>query len=135
MNNDLSIYIHYPFCQAKCPYCDFNSHVKHGVNQERFLQGYLREIEYFAKYVKNRNIKTIFFGGGTPSLMKSFMVEKIIDHLAEFWAIDDLVEITLEANPSSFEAEKFVDFKKAGINRLSLGIQALNDDDLRFKGT
>ena len=134
MNNQLSIYIHYPFCQAKCPYCDFNSHVKRNIDEKRFLQGYLREIEYFAGRIKNKKIKTIFFGGGTPSLMSANMVDQIINQIGKFWDISDDVEITLEANPGSFEVGKFIDFKKSGINRLSLGIQALNNEDLQFLG-
>lgn len=134
MNKTLSIYVHYPFCKAKCPYCDFNSHVKDQIDHQRFLQGYLRELEFFADKLKNRRITTIFFGGGTPSLMPIFLVEKILDKIAQLWTLDDDCEISLEANPTSFEAQKFRDFKSSGINRLSIGIQALNDDDLRFLG-
>ena len=130
----LSIYIHYPFCKSKCPYCDFNSHVKDGVDHERFLQGYLRELDFFAAKVDARKIKTIFFGGGTPSLMPIFLVEKILEKISQLWQMDEDCEITLEANPTSFEAEKFKEFRKIGINRLSLGIQALNDADLKFLG-
>lgn len=131
---DLSIYIHYPFCKSKCPYCDFNSHVKSGIDHEEFLRGYLREIEFFASKLQNRRIKTIFFGGGTPSLMPISLVEGILEKLNQVWRIDDSCEITLEANPTSFEASKFKEFRKAGINRLSIGIQALNDNDLKFLG-
>lgn len=132
--SDLSIYIHYPFCKSKCPYCDFNSHVRNSIDHEAFEQAYLRELEYFAPKLKNKNIKTIFFGGGTPSLMSAGLVEKIINKIAAIWNLDKTTEITLEANPTSFEAEKFKDFKRAGINRLSMGIQALNDVDLKFLG-
>jgi oxygen-independent coproporphyrinogen-3 oxidase len=134
MQKNLSIYIHYPFCKSKCPYCDFNSHVKNGIDNERFLQGYLRELDFFAQKLKNRKVETIFFGGGTPSLMPIFLVEKILEKISQIWQIDKLCEITLEANPNSFEAEKFKEFRKAGINRLSIGIQALNDVDLKFLG-
>ena len=134
MQKNLSIYIHYPFCKSKCPYCDFNSHVKNGIDNERFLQGYLRELDFFAQKLKNRKVKTIFFGGGTPSLMPIFLVEKILEKISQIWQIDKLCEITLEANPTSFEAEKFKEFRKARINRLSIGIQALNDVDLKFLG-
>jgi putative oxygen-independent coproporphyrinogen III oxidase len=130
----LSLYIHYPFCKSKCPYCDFNSHVSDKINQDGFLQGYLNELRHFAPDLKNRNIKTIFFGGGTPSLMPTYFVEKILEEVAKIWTIDQNCEITLEANPTSFEAEKFKDFKSAGINRLSIGIQSLNDQDLKFLG-
>lgn len=130
----LSLYIHYPFCKSKCPYCDFNSHVKKQANEEEFLQGYLNELNFFAPKLKNREVKTIFFGGGTPSLMPTYYVEKILNEISKIWQIDKNCEITLEANPTSFEAEKFKDFKKAGINRLSIGIQSLNDADLKFLG-
>lgn len=131
---NLSIYIHYPFCKAKCPYCDFNSHVRQNIEHERFEHAYLKELEYFAPQTKNRKITTIFFGGGTPSLMPTNLVAKIIEKISQLWQIDKNCEITLEANPTSFEAAKFHDFKKAGINRLSIGIQALNDEDLKFLG-
>ncbi|MFT5703018.1 MAG: oxygen-independent coproporphyrinogen-3 oxidase [Rickettsiales bacterium] len=130
----LSLYIHYPFCKSKCPYCDFNSHVSGKIDEENFLKGYFSELNYFATKLKNRQIKTIFFGGGTPSLMPVYFVEKILAKIAKIWNIDENVEISLEANPTSFEAEKFKDFKKSGINRLSIGIQALNDADLKFLG-
>lgn len=134
MKQNLSIYIHYPFCKSKCPYCDFNSHVQEQIDHERFLQAYLRELEFFASKLKNRTITTIFFGGGTPSLMPIFLVEKILNKIAQLWQIDANCEISLEANPTSFEAQKFKDFRQAGINRLSIGIQALNDKDLTFLG-
>jgi putative oxygen-independent coproporphyrinogen III oxidase len=130
----LSIYIHYPFCKSKCPYCDFNSHVAGKIDEENFLQGYKNELQYFAPKLKNRKVKTIFFGGGTPSLMPTYFVEKILAEISKIWTIDKNCEITLEANPTSFEANKFKDFKEAGVNRLSIGIQALNDSDLKFLG-
>ena len=130
----LAIYIHYPFCKSKCPYCDFNSHTFKQVDEEQFLQGYLNELKYFSNKIKNRQIKTIFFGGGTPSLMPVYFVEKILEAIAKIWTIDKNCEISLEANPTSFEANKFKGFKDAGINRLSIGIQALNDVDLKFLG-
>ncbi len=134
MIQDLSIYIHYPFCKSKCPYCDFNSHVRDGVDYLRFLQAYEKELEFFAAKVGKRKIKTIFFGGGTPSLMPIFLVAGILKKISQLWAIDKNCEITLEANPTSFESSKFKDLRDVGINRLSLGIQALNDDDLKFLG-
>jgi len=130
----LSIYIHYPFCKSKCPYCDFNSHIFKQIDEENFLQGYLNELNYFSAKLKNRNVKTIFFGGGTPSLMPVYFVDKILAEISQIWTIDKDCEITLEANPTSFEAKKFRAFKQSGINRLSMGIQALNDDDLKFLG-
>jgi len=133
-NLPISIYIHYPFCKSKCPYCDFNSHVVKQIDEEKFLQGYLNELQYFAPKLKNRQVKTIFFGGGTPSLMPVYFVEKILAEISQIWTIDKNCEITLEANPTSFEASKFKAFKQAGVNRLSMGIQALNDVDLKFLG-
>lgn len=132
--DELSLYVHYPFCKSKCPYCDFNSHVRDSVDYDRFLNAYLRELEFYAKKLGKRSVKTIFFGGGTPSLMPVFMVEKIIEKISKIWSLDRGCEITLEANPTSFEADKFKDFQVAGVNRLSLGIQALNDKDLKFLG-
>jgi oxygen-independent coproporphyrinogen-3 oxidase len=104
------------------------------IDEKSFLQAYLNELQYFAPNLKNRIVKTIFFGGGTPSLMPSYFVEKILEQIGKFWTIDTKCEISLEANPTSFEANKFRDFKSAGINRLSIGIQALNDADLKFLG-
>lgn len=100
----------------------------------QFLQGYLNELQYFVPQLKNRQVKTIFFGGGTPSLMPTYFVEKILEEISKIWMVDKNCEVTLEANPTSFEATKFRDFKTAGINRLSMGIQALNDADLKFLG-
>ncbi len=131
---NLSIYIHYPFCKSKCPYCDFNSHVNKQVNDDEFALAYEKELEYFSSKLTNRTIKTIFFGGGTPSLMPVKLVEKILTKIPDLWEIDKNIEISLEANPTSFESSKFLDFKKSGINRLSIGIQALNDKDLKFLG-
>lgn len=130
----LSIYVHYPFCKSKCPYCDFNSHVKDGVNNQDFLRAYISELEFFAQKISDRKIVSIFFGGGTPSLMPAFLIEGILQKISQLWTLDENCEITLEANPTSFEAEKFAIFKKLGVNRLSIGIQALNDDDLKFLG-
>ncbi len=134
MTKALSIYIHYPFCKSKCPYCDFNSHIRANIDYGQFLEAYLRELDYFSNHLKDRIITTIFFGGGTPSLMPTSLVEKILQKIGDIWTIKNGCEITLEANPTSFEGNKFCDFKKAGINRLSLGIQALNDADLKFLG-
>jgi len=134
VNKALSLYIHYPFCKSKCPYCDFNSHVRDGIDHQRFLQTYERELDFFAEKLKNRKITTIFFGGGTPSLMPIFLVEGILKKISQIWQVDENCEISLEANPTSFEAAKFRDLRGVGINRLSLGIQALNDEDLKFLG-
>jgi putative oxygen-independent coproporphyrinogen III oxidase len=133
-HKNLSIYIHYPFCKSKCPYCDFNSHVKNNIDHQAFLDAYLTELDYFSKSLKGRQINTIFFGGGTPSLMPIELVDKILQKISKLWTINPNCEISLEANPTSFEAAKFKEFKNAGINRLSIGIQALNDADLKFLG-
>ena len=132
MLKQLSIYIHYPFCEAKCGYCDFNSHVQANIDHQKFLEGYCLELDYFVKQIGRRKIKTIFFGGGTPSLMPEFLLAGILEKINQVFEVDKNCEITLEANPSSVEINKFANFKKIGINRLSLGIQALNADDLKF---
>jgi oxygen-independent coproporphyrinogen-3 oxidase len=134
MLKQLSIYIHYPFCESKCPYCDFNSHVENFIDHQAFLKAYCRELEYFASRIGKRKITSIFFGGGTPSLMPIFLLAGILEKISELFMVDDDCEISLEANPSSSESKKFKEFKNLGINRLSLGIQALNDDDLKFLG-
>jgi oxygen-independent coproporphyrinogen-3 oxidase len=130
----LHLYIHWPFCLSKCPYCDFNSHVQDGVDHEQWLAAYEKELEYFAAsdFFANSQIgvQTIFFGGGTPSLMSPKIVEGIIKKISSIWQIDPAIEITLEANPTSFEAKKFKDFKQAGVNRVSVGVQSLIEDDL-----
>lgn len=127
----LGVYIHWPFCAAKCPYCDFNSHVRHEpVDEVRFLAAYRTQIAHFAALLPGRSITSIFFGGGTPSLMHPETVAGLIDALGQTWTLPDDVEITLEANPSSVEAKRFAGYRAAGVNRLSLGVQALNDADL-----
>lgn len=132
--SSLSLYIHYPFCKSKCPYCDFNSHVRDGIDHAAFLRAYEKELEFFSEKLRGRKIKTIFFGGGTPSLMPIFLAEGILKKISSLWEVDENCEITLEANPTSFEAAKFKELRDIGINRLSLGIQALNDEDLKFLG-
>lgn len=132
--SDLSIYIHWPFCLSKCPYCDFNSHIANSIDDGNWLKSYEKEIEYFKDIIQNKYIKSIFFGGGTPSLMNPKIVEGIINKISEFARIDKQTEITLEANPTSFETEKFKAFKAAGINRVSIGVQSLREDDLKKLG-
>ena len=129
----LHVYIHWPFCKSKCPYCDFNSHVRDRIDEEIWLKAYLKEIDYFKDFIQARTIKTIFFGGGTPSLMSPTTVAAIINKLNSLSPFQD-IEITLEANPTSSEAIKFKAFKDAGVNRLSIGIQSLSDQDLKFLG-
>jgi oxygen-independent coproporphyrinogen-3 oxidase len=137
MSNDepFGVYVHWPFCMAKCPYCDFNSHVRHGgIEEARFLDGYLSELRHFGLRAPGRAVSSIFFGGGTPSLMRPHTVEAILDAIASHWTIADDVEITLEANPTSVEAENFAGYAAAGISRLSLGVQALDDASLKALG-
>jgi putative oxygen-independent coproporphyrinogen III oxidase len=128
------IYIHWPFCKAKCPYCDFNSHVRERIEEEAWRASYLKELAHFAALTPGRTVTSIFFGGGTPSLMAPGTAEAVIDAVARYWRVANDIEITLEANPTSVEAGKLRDFREAGINRVSLGIQALNDADLKFLG-
>ena len=129
------VYVHWPFCRAKCPYCDFNSHVRHGgVDEARFLSAYLTELRHFASLAPERMVTSIFFGGGTPSLMRPATVDTILEAIAGHWRVADEVEITLEANPTSVEAEKFAGYRAAGVNRSSLGVQALDDNSLKALG-
>lgn len=128
------IYIHYPFCAAKCPYCDFNSHVRESVDHAAWAQAYRQELKFYADLTKGRTVTSVFFGGGTPSLMPPSTVQAILDQIAASWNVADNLEITLEANPSSVEAEKFQAFRTAGINRVSVGVQSFNDSDLKFLG-
>jgi putative oxygen-independent coproporphyrinogen III oxidase len=129
------VYVHWPFCASKCPYCDFNSHIRHRpVDQERFVAAFRREIAHMAARLPGRPVTSVFFGGGTPSLMRPETVGAILDAVAGAWSVDPGAEITLEANPTSVEAERFRGFRAAGVNRVSLGVQALNDPDLRRLG-
>ena len=133
-NGGFGIYIHWPFCAAKCPYCDFNSHVRKSVDQSRWLSAIRLELKNNAIRTKGRTVNTIFFGGGTPSLMEPETVAGIIKEIAKLWVLALDIEISLEANPTSVEAQKFSDFRKAGINRISMGIQSLRNDDLKALG-
>lgn len=126
--------MHWPFCQAKCPYCDFNSHVSREIDQSRWLRAYISEIDRYAREVPDRVLTSIFFGGGTPSLMDPAVVAGVLDRIKLHWPQANDIEITLEANPGSVEAAKFRDFAQAGVNRVSMGIQALNDRDLQRLG-
>lgn len=129
------IYVHWPFCAAKCPYCDFNSHVRHQpVDQKRFAAAFEREISHFAALTKGRTVQSIFLGGGTPSLMDPATVGRILDAIAGHWSVDASAEISMEANPSSVEAERFKGYRTAGVNRVSLGVQSLHDRDLKLLG-
>jgi oxygen-independent coproporphyrinogen-3 oxidase len=129
------VYVHWPFCLSKCPYCDFNSHVRHGgIDEARFLHAYRREIEAIAARTPGRVVSSVFFGGGTPSLMQPQTVAAILEKIGRHWQVSNDVEITLEANPTSVEAERFRGFRTAGVNRVSLGVQALHDDALKELG-
>jgi oxygen-independent coproporphyrinogen-3 oxidase len=131
---DLALYIHWPFCKSKCPYCDFNSHVRDGIEQRRWRDGLLAELEDAARETAGRRLGSIFFGGGTPSLMAPETVAALIERAGACWRVDADTEITLEANPTSVEAGRFRALAEAGVNRLSLGVQALDDSALRFLG-
>lgn len=128
------LYVHWPFCASKCPYCDFNSHVAASIEQPRWLAAYRAEIARLAGTVPGRVLGSIFFGGGTPSLMAPETVAGVIDAARAAWGFANDIEITLEANPGSVEAGRFRAYGQAGVNRLSMGVQALNDDDLRRLG-
>ena len=128
------IYVHWPFCLQKCPYCDFNSHVREGVDEARWRAALLTEIDHAAGEAPDRTVTSVFFGGGTPSLMGPATVAALIERLAERWPLDPDVEITLEANPTSVEARRFAGYRAAGVNRVSLGVQSLDDAALRFLG-
>ncbi len=128
------IYVHWPFCLKKCPYCDFNSHVRAEIDEARWRGALLAELDHYADLTGPRTVGSIFFGGGTPSLMAPETAGAVIDRIARNWSLDTDAEVTLEANPTSVEAGRFAGFRAAGINRASLGIQALNDRDLRFLG-
>ena len=132
--NNISIYLHWPFCESKCPYCDFNSHVRDKVVQEDWLQGYLKNIRLWVSIFQNPKIKTIYFGGGTPSLMEPNIVSDLLEGLYKYYSISNNIEISLEANPSSVEIKKFRDYASAGINRISIGVQSFVDKDLRLLG-
>jgi putative oxygen-independent coproporphyrinogen III oxidase len=129
------VYVHWPFCLSKCPYCDFNSHVRHAaIDEARFLRAFAREIATTAQRIPGRTVSTIFLGGGTPSLMAPATVAAILDAIARHWTVAGDVEVTLEANPTSVEATRFAGFRAAGVNRVSLGVQALDDASLAALG-
>ncbi|MER2519657.1 MAG: radical SAM family heme chaperone HemW [Bdellovibrionales bacterium] len=136
---DLAIYVHWPFCQAKCPYCDFNSFARDGaalgaMDEGDWREAYRRELEHYARLLPYRRVSSVFFGGGTPSLMEVETVGHVLETIARLWGIGSDVEVTLEANPGSAEAGKFAGFRAAGVDRLSLGVQSLREEDLRFLG-
>ncbi len=130
----LALYVHWPFCVSKCPYCDFNSHVRSDVDHAQWAKALLADLSYEAGQLPGRTLGSIFFGGGTPSLMPPEMVARLIDAATAHWPAHDSIEISLEANPSSVEASRFADLALAGVNRVSLGLQALDDSALAFLG-
>jgi oxygen-independent coproporphyrinogen-3 oxidase len=129
-----ALYIHWPFCLAKCPYCDFNSHVREWIDAELWREALLADMRHEAATAGGEALESIFFGGGTPSLMPPVLVGALLDEAERLWGFAPGIEITLEANPSSVEAGKFADLAAAGVNRVSLGLQALDDETLRFLG-
>jgi oxygen-independent coproporphyrinogen-3 oxidase len=133
-NGGFGLYLHWPFCASKCPYCDFNSHVAAEIDQNRWNRAYLAEIERVGAETKDRVLNSVFFGGGTPSLMDPDLVAAILDKVRTTWRLANDIEITLEANPSSIESGRFRAYSEAGVNRVSMGMQALNDADLRRLG-
>lgn len=128
------LYIHWPFCQSKCPYCDFNSHVASAIDQDRWARAYLSEIDRVGALTQGRVLKSVFFGGGTPSLMDPELVDAIMTKIRRAWPMTNSAEVTLEANPTSVEAGRFRRYRDAGVNRVSMGIQSLNNQDLRALG-
>lgn len=133
-NGGFGLYVHWPFCAAKCPYCDFNSHVAAHIDHKRWLDAYLRELDRVGRELPNRVLNSIFFGGGTPSLMQPEVVGAVIAKAKQIWPTSNDLEVTLEANPGSVEAGKFAGFRDGGVNRISMGVQALNDYDLKRLG-
>ena len=129
-----AVYVHWPFCRSKCPYCDFNSHVREAVDQARWRRALLAELDHYAGQTPGRVVTSVFFGGGTPSLMEPETVAAVIARIAGHWALAPQAEITLEANPTSVEAARFAALRAAGVNRVSLGVQALDDGALAFLG-
>ena len=128
------VYVHWPFCAAKCPYCDFNSHVRAGVDQDRWRRALTAQVAAAAAETPGRRVDTVFFGGGTPSLMPPETVAAAIEAIRAGWTLAEGAEITLEANPTSVEAGRFRSYAAAGVNRLSMGVQSLRDADLRALG-
>ena len=134
MTGELALYVHWPFCVSKCPYCDFNSHVRASIDQDAWRDALLADLDHEARLLPGRKLTSIFFGGGTPSLMRPSTVAAVIDAARTQWDAAPNLEITLEANPNSVEAARFADLSAAGVNRLSLGLQSFDDDALRFLG-
>ncbi|HET9810174.1 MAG TPA: radical SAM protein, partial [Sphingomicrobium sp.] len=130
----VALYVHWPFCVSKCPYCDFNSHVRSSIDQDQWREALLADLAHEARILPGRSLTSIFFGGGTPSLMEPASVAALIEAARDRWRAADDIEITLEANPNSVEAARFADLAAAGVNRLSLGLQSFDDASLAFLG-
>src|SRR5215467_11982785 len=128
------VYIHWPFCASKCPYCDFNSHVRAGIDEPRYLRAFCAELRHWAELAPGREVTSVFLGGGTPSLMSPDGVGAILEAVGAGWHVRADAEVTLEANPSSVEAARFEGYRAAGVNRVSLGVQSLDDAALRSLG-
>ena len=133
-NGGFGLYLHWPFCLAKCPYCDFNSHVASQIDQTRWKAAYLSEVRRYGEVTRGRTLNTVFFGGGTPSLMDPDLVHAVLEEIRATWPVSNTFEVTLEANPTSVEAGRFAGFRDAGVNRISMGIQSLRDEDLKRLG-
>src|SRR5690554_126410 len=128
------LYVHWPFCLSKCPYCDFNSHVRERIDSALWQHALLRELEHYGRLTEGRRLTSVFFGGGTPSLMLPEVVDALLAQLEEYWTLDPDLEVTLEANPTSAEAQRFAGFAAARVNRLSIAVQALAAEALRLLG-
>lgn len=131
---ELGIYFHWPFCKSKCPYCDFFSSVRRNVNQDEIIDGYMLQLQKYHELLDSHHIKSVFFGGGTPSLITPQNIECVLNEMNKLWGIDSSVEISLEANPNTNSPTLFADLRSAGINRLSLGVQSFRDNELKFLG-
>ena len=134
MTPPLALYLHWPYCVSKCPYCDFNSHKAEAVDGAAWRRAYLKRLADLAEETEGRHIESVFFGGGTPSLMDAATVGAILNQIHRLWPVSPALEVTLEANPTTAEAQRFADFAAAGVNRLSIGVQSFNDTALRFLG-
>jgi len=134
MTEAIALYVHWPFCERKCPYCDFNSHVSETVDQSRWRAALLADLAHYAAETPGRQLTSVFFGGGTPSLMDPGSVAAVLEAAADHWPTSDNLEITLEANPSSAERARFKAYREGGVNRLSIGVQSFDDDALKFLG-
>jgi oxygen-independent coproporphyrinogen-3 oxidase len=132
--SDLALYVHWPFCKSKCPYCDFNSHVREAIDEDRWTRALLAELDHWGERTRGRRLVSVFFGGGTPSLMAPKTAAAVLDRARRYWDASADLEATLEANPTSVEADKLAGFRAAGVNRVSLGVQSLDNRALKFLG-